>query len=257
MGRDRSEPSEGFPRGIASFQDSRRTTTRVPTEALKEREIRMDAVQIRSGDHRLLLGVTGGIASGKTTVAHMLEEMGAPVIDFDVLAREVVEPGKPAWENIVATFGDQVLLEDGTLDRKKLSRIVFRDREKRKKLEAFTHPPIAKAYLQRADAIARENPAAIIQVVVPLLVEANMQHMFHKILLVHVPRETQLDRLILRDGINREEAETILATQMPIDEKVKVADFVINNKGSLEDTRRQVEELWETLKKLRMQGSDN
>jgi len=210
----------------------------------------MDKKNPKEKDGRLLLGVTGGIASGKTAVANMLEQMGAPVIDFDVLAREVVEPGKPAWKEIVGYFGDQVLLEDGTLDRKKLSGIVFKDREKRKRLEGFTHPFIGAAYVQQADAIAAGNPDAIIQVVVPLLIEANMQHMFHKILVVYVPRETQIERLSQRDGIPREEAENILAAQLPIDEKVGVADFVIKNGGSLEDTRKQVETLWETLQEL-------
>lgn len=205
---------------------------------------------------RMLLGVTGGIASGKTSVANMLEEMGAPIIDFDVLAREVVKPGKPAWKEIVAYFGEHILFEDGNLNRKLLSRIVFKDEEKRRKLEGFTHPRIADEFTKQANDITANHPNAIIQVVVPLLIEANMQGIFHKILLVYVPRETQIERLILRDGITREEAESILAAQLDIDEKVGYADFVIRNQGSLEDTRKQAEELWEELEKIQ-RGKNN
>jgi dephospho-CoA kinase len=201
-------------------------------------------------DRPLVVGVTGGIASGKTAVTRMLEEMGAPVIDFDVVAREVVEPGQPAYQDIVSCFGEQILQEDRTIDRKKLSRIVFQDAEKRKKLEGFTHPRIAMEYLRQSDEIAGRHPDAIIQVAVPLLIEANLQHLFHKILVVYVPRETQIERLTLRDGISREEAERILAAQMPIDEKLRHADFVIRNEGPLEQTRRQVEALWRTLLQL-------
>jgi dephospho-CoA kinase len=208
----------------------------------------------RSGDGgtdgRLVVGVTGGIASGKTAVTKMLEEMGAPVIDFDVVAREVVEPGKAAYQDIVAYFGDGILQADRTIDRKKLSGIVFQDREKRKKLEGFTHARIALEYIRQSNDIAARRPNAIIQVAVPLLIEANLQHLFHKILVVYVPRETQIARLTLRDGISREEAERILAAQMPIDDKLRHADFVIHNEGTLEETRRQVEALWKSLQQL-------
>jgi len=198
----------------------------------------------------LLLGVTGGIASGKSTVARMLEEKGAPTIDFDVLAREVVEPDQPAWKQIVDYFGEQVLQEDRTLDRKKLSGIVFSDLEKKKKLESFTHPMIGLVFVQRLNEITERDPDAIVQVVIPLLVEANMQYMFHKVLVVHIPREVQIERLMKRDKISRDEAETIEASQMPIDEKVGYADFVIHNEGDLDKTQQEVDRLWEDLKNL-------
>ncbi|MCF8061374.1 MAG: dephospho-CoA kinase, partial [Deltaproteobacteria bacterium] len=131
-------------------------------------------------DNRLLLGVTGGIASGKSTVSTMLEEQGSPMVDFDQLAREVVEPGEPAYDQIVDYFGSQVVAWDGTLDRKALSDIVFKDMEKRKKLESFTHPAIFKRFAERVNAIAAQDPNAVIQVAVPLLLELNLQYMFHK-----------------------------------------------------------------------------
>lgn len=200
--------------------------------------------KVRGDGRRLLLGVTGGIGTGKTTVANLLREKGAPIIDFDLLAREVVEPGTRGFDEIVAYFGSQVLDTDGTLDRKRLSKIVFGDMEKRKKLEGFTHPAIYEAFFREVDLIAGEDPDAVIQVVIPLLVELNLQYLFDRLLVVHVPEETQIKRLAQRDGITMDEAGTILKSQIPIAEKLKFADFVVDNSGSLEKTREQVEELW-------------
>ena len=201
-------------------------------------------------DNHLVLGVTGGIASGKTTVSAILEELGAPLIDFDVLARQVVEPGKPALKSIVDSFGKEVLQADGTLDRKKLGGIVFNDPEKRKKLESFTHTAIFEKYLNQVNAIAAGNPGAVIQVAVPLLIELNLQSMFDRVLVVYVSPDRQVERLAERDGIRRDDAANILKSQLPIDEKVGQADYVIDNGGTLEKTRRQVEELWEKLQKI-------
>jgi len=205
---------------------------------------------IRGTDNRFLLGVTGGIATGKTTVVNLLREKGASVIDFDRLARTVVEPDKPAWKDIVAYFGEQVLQQDRGLDRKKLSDIVFQDLEKRKKLEGFTHPRILGEFIRELEAIVSGNPEAIILVDIPLLIEQNLQYLFHKLLVVHVPEEQQVQRLMERDKIGREEAAGRLKAQLPIEEKVSYADFVIRNGGSPEETKRQVDELWETLKRL-------
>lgn len=205
---------------------------------------------IRGTDNRLLIGVTGGIASGKTTVSNMLEEMGAPVVDFDMIAREVVEPNKPAWKKIVQYFGEQVLQEDQTLDRKKISDIVFRDLEKKKKLEGFIHPQIHVEFVRQVNELAQADPNAIIQVVVPLLIEINMQYMFHKLLVVYIPQKDLQKRLAKRDNISMEQAGTIMANQLPIDEKISYADFIIDNKGSLEDTKKQVKDLWKELKKI-------
>ena len=206
--------------------------------------------EIRGKDSRILLGVTGGIASGKTAVARMLEELGAPIIDFDVLSRVVVEPGKPAWEEIVAYFGEQVLLPDKTLDRKKLSEIVFRDFEKRKKLESFIHPRIHDEFVRLVKDYTAKDPDIIIQVVVPLLIEANLQHLFHKLLLVYIPQEMQAERLMKRDQISREMATNILNSQLPIEDKKGYADFIVDNSGSLEQTRKQVEAIWQKLKEI-------
>jgi dephospho-CoA kinase len=216
---------------------------RLPVDAvMKER-----AREIKDG--YLILGVTGGIASGKSAVSKMLEDLGAPLIDFDLLAREVVEPGKPAWKEIVQFFGKQVLQKDDRVDRMKLAGIVFQDGSKRKTLEKITHPHIVDAFVDQVREIRRRDPRAIIQAVVPLLFEANLRCLVHKVILVYIPREMQIERLMKRDGISRDTAQNILNAQWPIDEKVGYADFVIHNEGPLEETRKQVEEVWKELKK--------
>lgn len=205
---------------------------------------------IRGNDNRLLIGVTGSIATGKSAVASMLEELGAPIIDFDVLARVVVEPDKPAWKDIVAYFGEQILQEDRTLDRQAMSDIVFKDLEKRKKLESFIHPRIQEEFVTQLTEITEKDPNAIVQVVIPLMIELTLQYLFHKLIVVTTSGETQVKRLAARDQISEEEAITILSTQIPIEEKAGYGDYVIDNEGSRDDTRKQVESLWEELKKL-------
>jgi len=205
--------------------------------------------KVRGNDNRVLLGVTGGIAGGKTTVSNMLQELGAPIIDFDLIARQVVEPGTPGYAHIVEYFGRQVLQPDGGLDRKKLSKIVFGDMEKRKKLESFTHPPIYEEFFRQVEAITAEDPQAIIQVVIPLLVELNLQYLFDRILVVYIPPSEQIERLAKRDGISRDEAATILKAQLSIDDKLSFASYVVNNEKDLVETRRQVAAVWADLRR--------
>ena len=204
---------------------------------------------IRGNDNRLLVGLTGGIASGKSTVAKMLKEKGAPIIDFDAISHEVVEPGQPALQDIVDFFGKQVLAEDGTLDRKAMSDIVFNDMEKRKKLESFIHPRIQEGFIRDLMKHTSEDPNAIVQVDIPLMIELNLQYMFHKLLVVYVSPEVQIERLAKRDNITQESAANILRAQLSIDDKLGFADYVVHNEGTVEETQRQVDELWETLKK--------
>ena len=205
---------------------------------------------LRGADNRLLLGVTGSIATGKSTVAAMLEELGARTIDFDVLSRKVVEPGKPAWKDIVAYFGEQVLREDQTLDRQKLRKIVFEDMEKKKKLESFQHPRIGDKFMELVQRYAVEDPNAIIQAVVPLLIEVNMHPLFHNILMVYATEEEQKKRLMKRDGSTEEMAMNMIRSQLSVEEKKGFCDLIIDNSGSLEETRQQVEQLWKQLKKI-------
>ena len=205
---------------------------------------------LRGTDNRLLLGVTGSIATGKSTVAAMLAELGAHTIDFDVLSRVVVEPGKPAWKDIVAFFGEQILREDQTLDREKLREIVFKDMQKKKKLESFQHPRIGEEFMELVKQYAGEDPNAIIQVVVPLLIEVNMHPLFHNILMVYASEAAQKERLMNRDGSSEEMAMNMIRSQLSVEEKKGFCDLMIDNSGSLEETRKQVEKLWVELKEI-------
>jgi dephospho-CoA kinase len=196
----------------------------------------------------VVAGLTGVIASGKSTVSTKLAELGAKLIDFDLIARQVVEPGRPAYNDVLKYFGTQVCQEDGTLDRKKISDIVFKDMEKRKKLEDFTHPRIYEEFFRQLAEFGKEDPASIVIVDIPLLVELNLMYLFEKIIVVSVSPETQKERLMARDGIDEEEASRIIASQLPVKEKKGFADWVIENDGSKEETLGQVERLFEELK---------
>ncbi len=193
-----------------------------------------------------IIGLTGGIASGKSTVARMLAELGAPVVDADALARRVVEPGQPAWEDVVAEFGREVLLPDGAVDRKKLGDIVFADDAKRRRLNAITHPRIAAA--SRAEVAAHVGAGA--QVVIyeaALLVENGIHRTLDGVIVVSCSPAEQLRRLMARDGLDEAAARARIAAQLPLEEKLKAATFVVDTSGAYEDTRRQVEHLWRTL----------
>lgn len=197
-----------------------------------------------------VLGVTGGIASGKSTVSAMLVELGAPLIDFDVLARVVVEPGQPALQAIVDHFGQKVLLPDGSLDRKQMSDLVFNNPDQRRQLEALIHAPIFAEYQRQVKRLATERPGDIIQAGVPLLMEMNLQDLFSKVLLVYTRPDQQVARLRARDSVSKATALKILASQLPIDEKVVRADYVIDNGGTKAETRLQVQALWQKLQQL-------
>jgi dephospho-CoA kinase len=190
-----------------------------------------------------LIGLTGGIGSGKSTVARMLADRGAAVVDADLLAREVVEPGQPALAEIAAEFGPSVLLPDGRLDRAALGAVVFADAARRERLNAITHPRVG-ALMQERIAAALATSAPLVAVDIPLLFEASRQSLFEGVLLVWVPPEVQLHRLVARDGISEDEARARVAAQMPIDDKRALATWVIDNSGSPGDVERQVDRWW-------------
>lgn len=190
------------------------------------------------------IGLTGGIATGKSTVAKLLTERGALLIDLDKIAREVVEPGQPALLAIAERFGQAVLQPDGSLDRKRLGSIVFADSAERKALEAITHPAIRAVMKERMARGETEEPDRLVVVDVPLLYESKLESYFHRVMVVYAPREAQLGRLIERDGLSREEAEQRLAAQMDIEEKKRRADVLIDNGGTPEETNRQIERFW-------------
>ena len=209
------------------------------------------------GSEALLIGLTGGIATGKSTVAEMFGNMGAAIIDFDLIARDVVEPGRESWKLITDFFGKDILNPDTSINRKKLSKIVFNDSLKREKLESFTHPFIWEEFVRQVEKAVFRNKAAIILAVIPLLIEGNMQEIFSKTIVVYLSPETQLERLMARDGISRETAVKILEVQMPIDEKVRYADFTIYNGGTIKDTGKITHDVWDRLKQIQKERPDN
>jgi dephospho-CoA kinase len=192
-----------------------------------------------------LIGVTGGIATGKTTVDRMLTAHGATVIDADELAREVVGPGEPALEEVAARFGRDLIRPDGSLDRTRLGRLVFADPEARRDLERITHPRITELTAARV-ATALAGPAPLVVVDIPLLFENAREAMFEGVLLVYAPAEVQVERLRERNGLDEAAALQRLAAQLPIDEKRGRATWIIDNSGSLDATSRAVDHWWET-----------
>ncbi|MFM9332229.1 dephospho-CoA kinase [Paenibacillus mesotrionivorans] len=188
------------------------------------------------------IGLTGGIACGKSTVSRLLASRGAIVIDADILAREVVEPGAPALAEVVRVFGPDMLNGDGTLNRKQLGKVVFENDAKRKQLEELLHPAIIQLLQERMAEAERLQPDKLVVADVPLLYEAQMEDLFQEVLVVAVDREIQLERLMQRDGLNREEAEHRIDAQMPLEWKKEWADVVIDNSGTPEETERQVEQ---------------
>lgn len=189
-----------------------------------------------------VLGLTGGIGSGKSMVASMFAQLGADVIDADRLAREVVEPGQPALKEIATAFGTDILLPDGRLDRGKLARIIFADPVARGMLNAITHPRIRER--MDAEISARRSRAGVLVVDIPLLYENDRTRTVETVIVVWVDPKTQLRRLQERDGLSVEEARQRIAAQMPLDEKRARAEVVIDNSGSREKTRRQVEAVY-------------
>ena len=199
---------------------------------------------VRSG-RMLNVGLTGGIACGKSTVARLFAERGAFHIDFDRLAHAVVEPDQPAWQQIVDYFGSEILHPDRTIDRTKLGAIVFKDKGKRAKLNSIVHPAVFAAWCCRTQEIKEIKPDAIILSDAPLLIEEGMQPLFDLVMLIYVSEEEQADRLMKRNGLSREEAMRRLKSQMPIDDKLPLAQIVIRNQGTLEETRRIVDRVWQ------------
>jgi dephospho-CoA kinase len=195
----------------------------------------------------LLVGLTGGIATGKSTVSSMLRGLGAEIVDADLLARQAVEPGQPAWRGIVEEFGRDVLSPDGTLDRKKLGGIVFADPERRKRLEAITHPAIRARFKARVDELAARGFAGIVFYDAAILIEALGHQDMDRIVVVTTDEATQIARLRGRDGTDDAEGRRKVASQMPLAEKAKLADYVIDNSGDREATAEQVRRVFAAL----------
>ncbi len=197
----------------------------------------------------LKIGLTGSIASGKSTVARMFAELGVHVIDTDIIARRVVEPGSPGLTKLVAAFGDHLLADDGSLNRQLLGELIFADQEKRQLVNELLHPLIMSIVDEQMKEYARQYPEGMAMVDVPLLIEADFTSWFDKIILVYVPVAVQLERLKARDGIDEELARLKMSSQASPEEKRQYADFVIDNGGSLSATKGQVEKIFHCLQK--------
>jgi dephospho-CoA kinase len=196
----------------------------------------------------VIVGLTGGIASGKSTVTQMLRDLGAYVVDADVWARKVVAVGSEGLAEITRAFGADVLNADGSLNREKLGAIVFHDEAARTQLNAITHPRVRQGMREETTAFLRDRPSEPIVWDVPLLFEGETQNYVQKTVLVYVSQETQLQRLMLRDAMDATDANARIHAQMPIAEKRGMADYVIDNSGSIEQTRGQVQHVWAILR---------
>jgi len=197
----------------------------------------------------LVAGLTGNIASGKSTVAEFLRKSGAVVIDADLIAHQVVAPGQPACEEISMLFGEGVLRPDGTIDRERLGRIVFEDPGLRRQLEAIVHPRVNKEIERQMAEVAHNRPDAVVIMDIPLLFETGRTEGLAEIIVVYTPETIQLERLMRRNGLKPEDAKARMASQMPLDEKVARATMVIDNGGTLAETERQTLDVYRELER--------
>jgi dephospho-CoA kinase len=202
----------------------------------------------------LRVGLTGGIGAGKSEVSARLAAQGAVVIDADAIAREVVEPGTEGLAEVVAAFGPEVLLPDGTLDRPRLGEIVFADPELRGKLNEIVHPRVGA---RMAELEREAGSASIVVHDVPLIAESGRTDAYDLVVVVDVPPRVQLDRLVRRRGMTREQAEARMAAQASREQRLAIADIVIDNSGSLAELDRQVGDLWSELRRRSVKASDH
>ena len=197
----------------------------------------------------LIVGLTGGIVSGKSTVALMFKDLGAKIVDADKLGHSVILPHEPAWEKIVKIFGKDVLQNDLTIDREKLGKIVFANQSLLKKLNDITHPEITKIIKKEIDSLKNKtyNQKKILIIDAALIYEAKIDRLMEKIIVVYIDEDEQIKRLIKRNNLSKDEALQRIKSQMPMKEKVKMADYVIDNSNSLDKTKKQVEKIWKNL----------
>ncbi len=197
----------------------------------------------------LKIGLTGGIATGKSHVLSILQQLGCHVIDADQVAREVVQPCRPAYHELVREFGEHILAADGTIDRPQLAELVFTDDEKRRRLNAIVHPRIVQAIQRQLRRFEATDPQGIVVVDGALILEVGLEHLFDKLIVAYCSPDLQVDRLMRRDRLTRQQALNRIKAQMPIDEKRARADYVIDTSGSFDHTRQQVEQVFENIQK--------
>ncbi len=197
----------------------------------------------------IIIGLTGGIASGKSIVARIFRDLGAHLIDADKIVHDLLEPGQPAWKEVLDHFGSGIQLPDKTIDRRKLGEIVFNDREKREWLNRCLHPKVFEAYQSQLRHVRERQPGAVIVLDAALLIETGYHKQMDKLVVVYADEEQQLNRLMARDGFSREQAMARIRSQMPLSEKRLHADYVIDNTGTREDTERRAREIFAECKK--------
>lgn len=197
----------------------------------------------------LKVAITGGVGSGKSTVTRMFQELGAAVLDADQVARSVVEPGQPAWEELRRTWGSEFFHEDGTLDRAQVAHRVFADPEARRQLNAIIHPWIGREIKARLADLERQG-VDLVLVEVPLLFEAGLEKAYERVIVVYAKEEDQVRRLQGRDRRETGEVQGMLKSQWPLKDKLARADYTVDNCGSLVSTRRQVKKIWQELQKI-------
>lgn len=196
----------------------------------------------------LVVGLTGGIATGKTTVADMFKHLGAKVVSADEIVHEMLQPGSETSCAIAQEFGDSILKSDRSIDRLKLAEIIFNEKRKRLRLEKILHPPVIARLAEEAERFRNEGEGVLI-LEIPLLVETASMDMVDIILVVTAEQETQIERLYIRYGLGRREAVLRIESQLPMSEKLKYAEWVIDTEGTLQDTRIQVKKVWDTIQK--------
>ena len=198
----------------------------------------------------LLAGLTGGMGSGKTTVGQILSDLGAQVIDADIITRSLVEPGQPALQEIVDLLGSGVLRDDHTLDREKIADRVFNNIEKKEALEAILHPRVFAEEQRRYNEIKRSDSSALVVLDAALLIESGNFRKVDKVIVVACDEETQIQRILAKKRFTRTDAERRLGQQMPLEEKIKFADYVIHNDSGYPELKQKVEALFHQLKKM-------
>ncbi len=193
-----------------------------------------------------VIALTGGIGTGKSTVSNLFKEKGVTVIDLDQLVRDLQKPGKDVYNRIVEAFGEEILDANGEIDRRKLGSIVFLDPEKRETLNKIVHPKVLSELKDRLFKLEKKGEKLIV-VEIPLLYELGLQKLFDAVILVYAPEDLQIKRVMARDSLSKQEAINRINSQIPIEEKRKKAEYVIDNSGSLENTRQQFDVLFKEL----------
>ena len=198
----------------------------------------------------LLVGLTGGLASGKSFVGHALAELGCHLIDADELGHQVLMPGAEAYDAVVNEFGEEILDDDRHIVRRKLGALVWNNPERLAKLNSLVHPPVIAREQQMISEFGKRDPAAIVVVESAILVETGSYKRFDKLIVAFCSAEQQLERAVKRDAYTREEAMARLSRQLPLEEKLRVADYVIDTSGTKENTLEQVKKVYESLRSL-------